>query len=81
MDVYTQQGNIIREQPNADGTTMVELEFLFEKLRWSQLYGVAIFYLAFHDRLGVDFVYAERDMYRRARCCAATTSAPGPRRC
>jgi len=65
MDVYTQQGNIIREHPNSDGTTIVELEFLFQDLFWSRLYGIGIFYLAFHHRLGIDYVVAN------ARCTRA----------
>ena len=58
MDVYTRDGNIIRQFPNPDGTTLVELEFLFEDLFWSRLYGITIFYVAFHQRLGINYVTA-----------------------
>jgi hypothetical protein len=56
MDVYTQQGNIIREHPNPDATTAIELEFLSVPVMWTRLYSVAIYYLALHDRLGIDYV-------------------------
>lgn len=58
MDVYTTNGNIIRQEPNADGTTRVELEFLFDNAMWTRLYATATFYLAFHERLGIDYVLA-----------------------
>ena len=58
MDIYTRQGNILRQRPAADGTTEVELEFLeFDVLR-SRLYAIAIYWLAFHERLGIDYVLA-----------------------
>ena len=56
MDVYTQDGNIIRQFPNQDGTTEVELEFIFQDLFWSQLYGISIFYITFYKRLGINYV-------------------------
>lgn len=58
MDVYTTDGNIVRQEPQADGTTRVELEFLFENAKWTRLYAMATYYLAFHDRLGMDYVIA-----------------------
>ena len=58
MDIYTTNGNIIRQEPNADGTTRVELEFLFDNAKWTRLYAMATYYLAFHVRLGIDYVIA-----------------------
>ncbi|AUT01318.1 hypothetical protein CLI64_13410 [Nostoc sp. CENA543] len=56
MDVYTQDGNIIRQFPKDDGTTEIEIEFLFNDLFWSRLYGITIFYVAFYKRLHIDYV-------------------------
>jgi hypothetical protein len=58
MDIYTKQGNIIRQQPADDGTTEVELEFLFDDVLKSRLYAVAIYWMAFHERLHIDYVLA-----------------------
>ena len=64
MDVYTRDGNIVRQFPHDDGTTEVELEFLFEDLFWSRLYGLTIFYVAFHKHLGVDYVISSHTFTR-----------------
>jgi hypothetical protein len=58
MDVYTRNGNLIRQFPNDDGTTRVQLEFLDADRSWSRLFALATFYLAFRVRLRVDYVAA-----------------------
>jgi hypothetical protein len=55
MDVYTEAGNIVRQFPNQDGTTEVELEFLDLNVFWSRLVAMTTFYVAFHDVLSVDY--------------------------
>ncbi len=60
MDIYTKQGNIIRHHPAADGTTEVELEFLFDDVLRSRLYAIAIYWLAFHERLAINYVLANQ---------------------
>ena len=56
MDVYTRDGNIIRQFPHADETTEVELEFLGVDVFWSRLFAMTTFYIAFRRLLGVDYV-------------------------
>lgn len=56
MDIYTENGNIIRQFPNSDSTTQLELEFIFDNLFWSRLFGITIFYIAFRKRLSIDYV-------------------------
>ncbi|OXM86564.1 hypothetical protein [Paenibacillus rigui] len=56
MDIYTTNGNIIRQFPREDGTTEVELEFLFNDLTWSRLFSMCIYYVAFHKNLHIDYV-------------------------
>jgi hypothetical protein len=56
MDIYVQDGNIIRQFIKDDGTVEIELEFLFNDFFWSRLYGMTIFYLAFYKYLTIDYV-------------------------
>jgi hypothetical protein len=56
MDVYTKNGNIIRHFPKEDGTTEVQLQFLFDNGSWSRLFALTIFYVAFHRQLGIPYV-------------------------
>lgn len=56
MDVYTLNGNIIREFPKEDGTTEVQLDFLFDNSTWKRLFALTTFYTAFHRKLGIPYV-------------------------
>jgi hypothetical protein len=58
MDIYTLDGNIVRQYPNDDGTTLVELELMFSNPVWNRLYAIAVFHVAFWQRLGIDYVVA-----------------------
>lgn len=56
MDVYTKNGNIIRHFPKEDGTTEVQLQFLFDNGSWSRLFALTTFYVAFHRKRGISYV-------------------------
>lgn len=58
MDIYTLDGNIIRQYPNDDGSTRVELELMFSNPVWNRLYAIAVFHVAFCQRLGIDYAIA-----------------------
>ncbi len=65
MDIYTTNGNIIRQFPKNDGTTEIELEFLFDDLFWTRLFSIAIFYVAFFENLKINYVQSKHT-YTRA---------------
>jgi hypothetical protein len=58
MDIYTLDGNIIRQHPNDDGTTRIELELMFSNQAWNRLYAISVFHVAFAQRLGIDYAIA-----------------------
>lgn len=58
MDIHTLDGNIIRQYPNEDGSTRVELELMFSNPVWNRLYAIAVFHVAFTQRLDIDYVIA-----------------------
>lgn len=58
MDIHTLDGNIIRQYPNDDGTTRVEMELMFSNQAWNRLYAISVFHVAFAQRLGIDYAIA-----------------------
>lgn len=56
MDIYTKNGLVVRHFPNGDGSTAVEIDFLFEEDGRAEIYRLAACYKVFCADFSVSFV-------------------------
>ncbi len=56
MDIYMRDGIILRHFPRGDGSTLVEIDYLFEQAERAEIYRLAACYKALHTDSGVDYV-------------------------